>query len=417
MICLSVYGSCAAINIQNGKALIATIPILQSQTAIYLHPLLRSGVRIAILNPWFLIGGGGSKVVDVLAAIFPQAEFFTLFYKESSLPSNLRGKAVHTSFLHRIPWIRHLYRLLLPLFPFAAESLDVRGFDLVLSCDASVIKGVIVDQDALHICYCHTPIRYAWDLYRTFGAQAPLPAKPIFYLTAHYLRLWDFLAAQRVDLFIANSNYISRRIRTYYRRESTVIYPPVDTGRGYISCDVGNYYLSVGRLTHTKRLDLIVAACNRLGRRLIIAGTGREEARLKAMAGPTIEFLGRVSDADIPDIYARCSAFIFAADEDFGIVPVEAQSFGRPVIAYGCGGVLETVLAGRGDQATGVFFPEQTVESMMSGILRFEEIRDQFDPAFIRAHAQKFDIAIFTAAIQKYIGEACAARVIGESAR
>jgi glycosyltransferase involved in cell wall biosynthesis len=354
--------------------------------------------------------------VNILASIFPQAEFFTLFYKQRSLPDNLRGRVVHTSFLHRIPWIRRLYRFLLPLFPMAVESLDMRGFDLVFSCDASVIKGVIVDQDALHICYCHTPVRYAWDLYRTFGAQAPLLAKPIFYQTAHYLRLWDFLAAQRVDLFIANSNYIARRINTYYRRKSTVIYPPVDTSRGYLSADIGDYYLSVGRLTHTKRLDLIVAACNRLGRPLLIAGTGREEARLRAMAGPTVTFLGRVSDRDLPDLYARCRAFLFAADEDFGIAPVEAQSFGRPVIAYGKGGVLETVLAGDRSQATGVFFPEQTVDSVMDGIQRFERSQAQFDPAFIRAHAQKFDTRIFIAAIQKYVEEAWGAHAMGEGA-
>ena len=192
-------------------------------------------MRVAILSPWFLTGGGGSKVVNVLASIFPTAEFFTLFWKEESLPENLLGKAVHTSFLHRIPFIQHLYRPLLPLYPLATESLDMRGFDVVISCDASVVKGVIVDQNALHICYCHTPTRYAWDLYRTFGEKAPVLAKLPFYVTAHYLRQWDFLAAQRVDYFIANSAYIARRIRTYYRRESTVIYPPVNTAAGYIA--------------------------------------------------------------------------------------------------------------------------------------------------------------------------------------
>jgi glycosyltransferase involved in cell wall biosynthesis len=374
-------------------------------------------VRLAILNPWFLVGGGGSKVVNVLASIFPTAEFFTLFYKEESLPENLRGKSVHTSFLHRIPFIRHVYRALLPLYPLASESLDMRGFDVVISCDASVVKGVIVDQNALHICYCHTPTRYAWDLYRTFGEQASVLAKALFYLTAHYLRQWDFLAAQRVDYFIANSDYIARRISTYYRRESTVIYPPVDTSAGYISRNPADYYLSVGRLTHTKRLDLIIDACNRLGRVLVIAGAGREERRVKAMAGPTVTFLGRVADQDLPALYARCRAFIFAADEDFGIVPVEAQSFGIPVIAYGHGGVLETVRGGDVDHRTGVFFPEQTTESVIGGIQRFEEIEDQFDHPFIRTHSQKFDTAIFGAAIQKFVEEACAARFTGSAHR
>ncbi len=370
-------------------------------------------VRVAILNPWFLVGGGGSKVVSVLASIFPTAELFTLFYKEESLPENLRGKSVHTSFLQRVPFIRQVYRTLLPLFPLAVESLDMRGFDVVISCDASAVKGVIVDQNALHICYCHTPTRYAWDLYRTFGEQTSALAKPFFHLTAHYLRQWDFLAAQRVDHFIANSDYIARRISTYYRRESTVIHPPVNTSAGYISRDTGDYYLSVGRLTHTKRLDLIIDACNRLGRVLLIAGSGREERRLKAKAGPTVKFLGRVADQDLPALYAGCRAFLFAADEDFGIVPVEAQSFGRPVIAYGHGGVLETVRGAGVDHPTGVFFREQTTDSVLDGIQRFEEIEAEFDPLFIRAHSQRFDTSVFVEAIQKFVEKAYAGRFTG----
>jgi glycosyltransferase involved in cell wall biosynthesis len=178
---------------------------------------------------------------------------------------------------------------------------------------------------------------------------------------------------------------------------------------------VGDYYLSVGRLTHTKRLDLIIEACNRMQRRLVIAGTGREEARLKAMAGSTVEFLGRVADSDLPRLYAECRAFVFAADEDFGIVPVEAQSYGRPVIAYGCGGVLETVLTGDDGKATGVFFGEQTVESVMCGIKKFEEVQERFDPEFIRAHAQRFDTKIFAEAIERYINDAFEARFMGET--
>jgi len=372
-------------------------------------------VRVAILNPWFLVGGGGSKVVNVLASIFPTAEFFTLFYKIEKLPENLRGRTIHTSFLHRIPFIQQAYRPLLPLFPLAAESMDLRGFDVVISCDASVVKGVVVDPNALHICYCHTPTRYAWDLYRTFGEHTSALAKPFFYLTAHYLRQWDFLAAQRVDHFIANSAYIAQRIRTYYRRESTVIYPPVDTSPAYISKETADYYLSVGRLTHTKRLDLIVEACNRLGRLLVIAGSGKEERRLKAMAGPTVRFLGRVADQDLPALYARCRAFLFAADEDFGIAPVEAQSFGRPVIAYGHGGVLETVRGVDVDHPTGIFFPEQTTESVIVGIRQFEEIEDQFVPSFIRTHSQKFDTTVFAAAIRRFVEEAYAVRLAGKA--
>lgn len=363
-------------------------------------------LHIAILNPWFLQGGGGSKVVGVIASIFPQADIFTLFYKPEKVPRNIRNKILHTSFLHRIPFIERLYRPLLPLYPLAVESLDMRGYNIVISCDASVMKGVLVDQDALHLCYCHTPTRYAWDLHRTFAEQTSFLTRPIFWLTSHYLRLWDFSAAQRVDHFIANSHYVAQRIHAYYRRESTVIYPPVNTAAGYIASSVSDYYLSVGRLTHTKRLDLVVNACNRLKRRVVIVGVGREEARLKAMAGPTIEFAGRVADADLPALYAHCRAFLFAADEDFGIAPVEAQSFGRPVIAYGHGGVLETVLSGEQEDATGVFFPRQTVESVVKGILDFEGIEQRFNPILIRAQSQRFDTSVFVSSMTKYIRDA-----------
>lgn len=367
-------------------------------------------LRIAILNPWFLAGGGGSKVVSVLASMFPNANIFTLFYKQEMVPGNLRNKTLHASFLHRVPFIHRIYRLLLPLHPLAVESLDMRGYNIVISCDASVMKGVLVDQDALHLCYCHTPTRYVWDLRRTFAEQASFFTTPIFWLTSHYLRLWDFSAAQRVDHFIANSHYVAQRIHAYYRRKSTVIYPPVNTATGYIADDRGDYYLSVGRLAYSKRLDLVVKACNRLKRRLIIVGTGREEAHLKAMAGSTIEFAGRVSDDDLPALYANCRAFVFAADEDFGIAPVEAQSFGIPVIAYGHGGVLETVLTGEPEDATGVFFPRQTVESVVKGILDFEVIQERFNSALIRVQAQRFDTAVFVSAMRKYIQDAYAAR-------
>jgi glycosyltransferase involved in cell wall biosynthesis len=229
--------------------------------------------------------------------------------------------------------------------------------------------------------------------------------RPAYALTCNRLRQWDFVAAQRVDHFIANSRYIQHRIRKCYGRDSTLIYPPVETANGYLADHHGNYYLSVGRLTHTKRLDILIGACNRMGRRLLIAGEGREERRLKAVAGRTIEFLGRVSDEELRELYAHCRAFLFSADEDFGIVPVEAQSFGRPVIAYAHGGALETVRVNdpRGLPDTGVFFPDQTIESLIDGIRKFELTEHMFDPVAIKRHSYTFDTRIFSDKVSAFV--------------
>lgn len=364
-------------------------------------------MKIAIITQWFTTLGGGEQVVAVLAEMYPEADIFALFEVSTELPEALAGKRLQTSFLNGIPGIRKLYRPLVGLHPTAVESLDLRGYDLILSCDAGLMKGVLVDQKAIHICYCHTPIRYIWDLYWTFRQQAPAFARPLYSLIAQYIRSWDFNAAQRVDHFIANSRYIQNRIWKYYRRTSTVIYPPVETRSAYVGDGTGGYYLSVGRLTHTKRLDLVISACNQLQRPLRIAGKGREEAALRKLAGPTIEFLGRVEDKDLPGLYARSRAFLFAADEDFGIVPVEAQAFGRPVLAYGHGGSLETVVDDvTSASATGMFFPEQNAASLVDCILRFEERESDFKPAVIQNHARRFDTEVFRTRMRLFIENA-----------
>lgn len=361
-------------------------------------------LRIAILTPWFLINGGGTKVVSALAEMYPEADLFCLFAREQSVPKELKGRTLTCSFMQKIPAIARLYRPLLPLFPFAVESLDLRGYDVIISSDASLMKGVLIDQGALHICYCHTPVRYVWDLYWTFRHQTSWLTKPIFTVSSHYIRQWDFAAAQRVHHFIANSEYIAKRIETYYRRNSTVIYPPVATQHGFLSDKRGDYYLSVGRLTHTKRLDVLIEACNKLERRLLIVGTGREEAALKRIAGPTIEFLGRVSDDQLPSVYANCRAFLFAADEDFGIVPVEAQAYGKPVLAYRKGGALETVLEGNGNGCrTGMFFEEQSAAALMRCIEGFEQEETEFNPASIQSHARSFDSSVFINRMREHI--------------
>jgi glycosyltransferase involved in cell wall biosynthesis len=360
-------------------------------------------LKTAIVHYWMLSSGGAERVVEVLASAYPEADIYGLF--------KCRGACVDVtermkcSFVNRIPLINRIYKSLLPLYPLAAESLDLRGYDLVISSDTNVMKGVLVDQDAVHICYCHTPMRYVWDLYRDFLMRTPMLFRPIFAITSHYLRLWDYSAAQRVDYFVANSRYIQDRIRKVYRRESTVIYPPVEIARGYISDQHEDFYLSVGRLSATKKLDLLIHACNRLGRRLVIAGTGVEEKRLKSIAGPTIEFRGRVPEAELAQLYAKCRAFLFAADEDFGIVPVEAQSYGRPVIAYGHGGVLETVKVNSNDGSsdTGLFFAQQTVDSVVDGILRFEAREDSFTPQEIQNHARQFDVSVFLETVRQFV--------------
>jgi glycosyltransferase involved in cell wall biosynthesis len=361
-------------------------------------------MRVAIIHPWFLFLGGGERVTEVLAAMYQDADIYSIFADQRFVPELLRQRRLKASFLNKIPGGHKLYRQLMPLHPFAAESLDLSGYDLVISSDYSVGKGVLVDQGAIHISYCHTPTRYLWDQYHTWHQKRPPLSRPIFALTSHYARMWDYLAAQRVDAFVANSGYIAERIQRYYRRESAVIYPPIETAKGYLGKDTDDYYLSVGRLSSSKRLDLVIEACNRLGRKLLIAGVGREEKTLKTLAGKTIEFLGRVPDSALPDLYAKCRAFLFAADEDFGIVSVEAQSYGRPVIAYGHGGSLETVRAyGQGAQPTGVFFTQQTIGAMTDAILQFERVEEKFDPAAIRSHALKFDTSIFVERMKAFV--------------
>jgi glycosyltransferase involved in cell wall biosynthesis len=361
-------------------------------------------MRIALVNGWYLFSGGMEAVDNVIGTIFPEADVFTMFYDSDRIPESLRGRSIRGTFLQRFAR-RSTYRLLIPLYPYALETLDLRGYDLVISSDASMAKGVLCDEESTHICYCHTPWRQLYDLYWTSLEIVPLPLRPAYALACHRLRQWDFVAAQRVGHFVANSRYIQQRIRRYYGRDATVIYPPVDTSKGFLAERHGDYYLSVGRLTHTKRLDLLITACNQMGRRLVIAGEGREERRLKAIAGRTIEFPGRVTDDEVRALYANCRALLFAANEDFGIVPVEAQAFGRPVIAYGHGGALETVRVNdpHGLSDTGVLFPHQTVESLIGGIRTFESIEHTFDHSAIREHSHTFDTNVFADKLRSFV--------------
>ncbi len=342
-----------------------------------------------------------------MAKVFPDAEFFALFVDDFYLPQNLKTRVVHSGSLQWLPWKYRLYRYLLPLYPLLFESIDLKGYDVVITSDSCVAKCVLVDQSTVHICYCHSPMRCLYDQYRIFLSEFSLLPKLAFYLATHYVRIADFVASQRVDCMIGNSEHIAERIMAYYGCESTVIYPPVSTHIGYISSEVGDYYLSVGRLTTPKRIDLLIGACNLLQRRLVIVGSGRDTNRLKKMSGKTIEFRGRVSNDERSELYAHCRALLFAPDEDFGIVPVEAQAHGRPVIAYRRGGSLETVI----ENVTGIFFEEQTAQSLADAILKFEAVESSFDPHIIQRHAQRFGGDVFEKSFKNLVSELLANRI------
>ncbi len=360
-------------------------------------------MRIAIVHHWFVTRGGGERVAECLASLFPEAEIFTLLATERGLPEGLHGRKIHTSFLQRVPFAVSYHRHMMPLYARATESLDLRGYDLVISSDSGPVKGVRVDPGAVHICYCHSPMRYLYDGYDAYRGQMGAVTRAAFTTAAIPLRQWDIAAAQRVTHFLANSRYVADRIRRCYGRESTVIYPPIDVDRGR-TFEAGDHYLCAGRLVGYKRTGLIVEACQRLGRRLRIAGTGPEEGTLRRLAGADVTMLGEVSTDALWNEYAGCRALLFAADEDFGMVPLEAQACGRPVVAYGRGGSLETV-RGRQPNRTGILFAEQSVTSLVRGIEEFEaaDAAGSFDAKVIREWADGFRTEVFLARVREFV--------------
>ncbi len=364
-------------------------------------------MRIAIVHHWFVSRGGGERVAEVLAEMFPTADVFALVVDPKFIPDGLFGRHLISSFLQRIPGAKRIHRHLLPFYPLAVEQLDLTGYDLILSSDSGPMKGVLTGPGTVHICYCHSPMRYVWDGYHAYLREMSPVARIPFALAAHYVRNWDYIAAQRVTRFVANSKYVAGRIARYYGRESTVLYPPVDTERGFIAEVPADYYLAVGRMVPYKRTEILIEACNRLRTPLHIVGSGPETKRLKAIAGPTIKFLGALNNDDLWHTYAHARALLFAAEEDFGIVPLESQACGRPVIAYGKGGALETVIghssATKAKSPTGVFFSEQTPESVMEGIRYFESIESDYSPGMIRQHAQQFDTTVFVQRLHEFL--------------
>jgi glycosyltransferase involved in cell wall biosynthesis len=364
-------------------------------------------VRIAIVHHWFVTRGGGERVAECIASLFPEAEIFTLLADTPGIPDGLQERRIHTSFLQRLPLAKKYHRHMMPLYPAATESLDLRGFDLVISSDSGPVKGVRTDAGAIHICYCHSPMRYLYDGYESYRAQMGPLTRTLFSATASRVRAWDEKAAQQVTHFIANSEYVSKRIERFYGRESTVIHPPIDLHRARLAKVPGAHYLCAGRLVGYKRTELMIEACIRLGRTLRIVGTGPEEVRLKKLAGApgaAVTFLGELTTDALWEEYAKCKALLFAADEDFGMIPLEAQACGRPVIAYGAGGSLETV-RGMGDSPTGIYFQEQTVESVIDGILRFEAANSaaSFDSALIQRWAAEFATPVFLRRMREFV--------------
>lgn len=354
--------------------------------------------KVAIVHDWLVGYAGGDRVVDCMHHVFPDAPIYTLVYDADKMPDWFRSYDIRTTWVQKLPFATRLYKKLLPLMPRAFEALDLSEYDLVLSSCSSCSKGVITRPDAVHICYCHTPTRYVWDFYYTYRANANWLVRAVMPGQMYKLRQWDKCAADRVDYFIANSRYIAHRIKKYYRRDSDVIYPCVHINESpFVPKE--DFYLTVGRLTWYKRVDLAVAACTKLGRKLVVIGGGDEEARLRAMAGPTVTFLGgNLSDEEVRGYYLRAKAFLFPGEEDFGITPVEAQSAGTPVLAFGRGGACETVQDGR----TGLLFEAQTVDSLANCIERFEREGVSATAQEIREHSRQFSEQRFEEQLRAY---------------
>ncbi|MBN1681595.1 MAG: glycosyltransferase [Anaerolineae bacterium] len=359
-------------------------------------------MKLALVHDWLNQIGGAEDVLARLVDCYPQAPVYTSMYAQELMPDSYRTWTIRPTWMNRLPGIYQHHQRYLPLYPLAFDRLDLSDYDVVLSNKSGFCHGVRTGPDTLHICYCLAPTRYVWNLNdyldrEQLGSNVRLAARVV----ARLFRQWDYAAAQRVDHFIAISTEIQQRIRRFYGRESTVLYPPVDVAERFSISDVtDDYFLIVSRLIPYKRIDLAVQACSKLGLPLLIGGQGRDRERLEAMAGPTVQFLGFVPDADLPDLFARCRAFIFPGLEDFGITPLQAQAAGRPVIAFEGGGALDTVLPGE----TGVFFSEPTVEALGDVLSTFDETI--FDPVRARHHAMQFDSSVFTRAISQTVERA-----------
>ncbi|RLC75296.1 MAG: glycosyltransferase family 4 protein [Chloroflexi bacterium] len=356
-------------------------------------------MHLALVHDWLNQIGGAEDVLETLVEMFPRAPIYTSMYWRDAMPPAYRTWDIHTTWVDRMPGVYRRHQAYLPLYPLAFARTDLSGYDVVLSNKSGFCHGVRTGE-AAHICYCLAPTRYVWD-FDGYAARESLPPtlrgalRPIIEL----LRRWDYRAAQRVTHFIAISHEIQARIRRYYRRDSAIIHPPVETGRFQPAPTRDDYYLIVSRLVPYKRIDLAVRAFNQLGLPLVIAGDGRDRESLEALARPNITFLGYAPDEDLPELYARCRAYILPGVEDFCIAPVQAQAAGRPVIAYGGGGALDTVIDGE----TGAFFHEPTPESLTGAVRAFDA--EGIDPRACVENAARFDASVFKQRLMKFIEE------------
>ncbi|MHB2205108.1 glycosyltransferase [Methylobacterium sp. CM6257] len=356
-------------------------------------------MKVAIVHYWLVGMRGGEKVVEALCNLYPGADIFTHVYAPQSMSPVINAHRVQTSFIDRLPFSATKYKSYLPLMPMALEQLDLRGYDLIISSESGPAKGIIPPSDAIHICYCHSPMRYVWNMYHDYRERTGLFTRLLMPPAAHYVRNWDAISAGRVHEFIANSATVARRIETYYRRQAAVIHPPVDTSafETVPESEIGDYHLMVGELVRYKRPELAIQAFNRLQKPLIVIGGGEMLRELQGMAGPHVKLLGPQPFDVLKYHYARCQALIFPGEEDFGIVPVEAMASGRPVIAYGKGGVTETVI----DGVTGTFFHEQSVDALIDAIHRCKAIA--LDPGRIARRASEFNVGRFSDEIERFV--------------
>jgi glycosyltransferase involved in cell wall biosynthesis len=356
-------------------------------------------LKVAIIHYWLVGMRGGEKVIEALCEMYPQADIFTHVYVPEMISDRIRQHRIIPTFINSLPRAASMYKTYLPLMPLALEQLDLRGYDLVISSESGPSKGVIPPSDALHVCYCHTPMRYIWNMYHDYRGSAGRITRLLMPPLSHYLRMWDVTSAARVDSFVANSSTVARRIRRYYGAESTVIHPPVDTAAFSIAApaELGDYYLMAGELVSYKRPDLAVRAFNEMKLKLVVIGGGEMLDKIRGLAGPTVQVLGSQPFDVLKQHYARCRALIFPGEEDFGMVPIEAMASGRPVVAFARGGATETVADGH----SGVFFTEQTVEAISSAVRRLADM--EIDPARIAAHASQFGREQFFRKMRQHI--------------
>jgi glycosyltransferase involved in cell wall biosynthesis len=366
------------------------------------QPDLLADKRVAIVAERLIDMRGGERVVTAVADMIPHADIYATVIGDKGLP-DFGGRRVHTSFVQGLPGAKRFFRAYLPLYPLAVEQLDLRRYDVVVSLSSAFAHGALTSPEATHVCYCHTPLRFAWNYQHAYNRSSNPLVRSITSPLLHYVRSWDVAASHRVDSYVANSRNVQRRLWKYYRRESSVIYPPVDTNRFFPTSTRGDYYLLVSSLSSYKRVDIAVAAFSRLGIPLYVVGSGPDESRLKSRAAPNVKFLGRVSDSDLARLYAECRAFVFTSDDDFGIAPVEAQAAGRPVIAYASGGALETVQ----DSVTGALFNDQTAACLEETVRAFDP--DRYRPAAIRANAMRFSVDRFQHEFGRRLAGVCEA--------